>query len=427
MTTSNEQQPFFSPDEIDPNFQAEDFGLSWEEIGPNIQAEVKERKRRRFLWWWLGTGTAVFAILLILFIALADRAASITAFPIPQRVAGSAQQSVQSPSITQTEVTDPATVGSIVPTMITTNSSPTESSQATKGQFFQDVTQDIDPGSVASVPSPVNTVQSLITPRRERSSVEQLPSVPIPFLATFEMAVDLPDPTAAVGAAMPTEKSPVNWLLELNGGISNPSAAPFTGTNPQVQDIPLMGYDRGLQVGKMLGSNWSIHASVNRQTLRWRSNADYSQDVQIYQPNTIDTIFITWPSGQETYAYTDSVAGIRQFQFQQYNQQDSWQLGLLVGYQRDFGRWAVGLQLGPQIQLAADYSGQQLTAENTLVELAPPSTTELMDRLALRQQIDLAYRLGSHYDLGVRLGYQLSFRDAGVNVPYTQVLLRRSF
>ena len=56
-------------------------GLSWEQMGPKIRAELQPKKRRRLLFWWLPVGLCI--ILAIGYFSLFGSTAGLGYFPVP--------------------------------------------------------------------------------------------------------------------------------------------------------------------------------------------------------------------------------------------------------------------------------------------------------------------------------------------------------
>ncbi|MEM1215678.1 MAG: hypothetical protein AAGJ82_08340, partial [Bacteroidota bacterium] len=405
MTTDNHPSSDFSPGEIDADFDAAAFDLTWESVGPGIRQAVQEKRRRRRSGFYLLLGTTVVTLLLVVTRHLG--VTELGAFPVGvvDRVSAdevtkevlfnSEDECIQrAEKIAKGEHHSPLSTGkgAILPSLGATAATRTTEAG---GNFV--ITSAL-PTPIPSVLPRVSSSTEGLLSTDQLSSFEAVrgtekrsdPLKTIPQLSTLAPGPVSPaetDTARNVSVLPPTEGAA--WFVSVAMGAAYTSQVPATSTTGT--DKPLIGTINELRIGRDLSRRWSVVLTGTRQTQRWRNNATLNLLSQVYQPGTIDTIFRILPTGDEIYLYTDSVASVQQVKFQHFNEAVTWQVGTLVGFRMIKQRWRVSWWSGPQLRLSTRRSGQQLSANGIPEGLPLAPEYRVQQAVAWRNELTLDY------------------------------------
>jgi len=365
--------------------------LGWDHMGPRIQNVLNQKKRRRALfWWWLHGGLLLVLILTTVGERGSDNTlkikpvvpiASQSYEAIPEGIDKEANPllDVLSNPITREWPTAASTVNSHNPRWTSTP---------------------ILPGLSPKILSPPVQVQrfawgpGLFIPAR----TEGLPAPDYPWLP---LAVQNPKPENHSGT----------WLISLAGGL-NTLSENNPNTFPSSMETPLIGWETSLRVQHVRPSGWTWHLGVAYQDLKYRSNWEGTTNVQLYRPNTVDTIFINAATGAETYTYRDSIPGTRSRRFQQHNSHQSLSVHLLGGYSWTLNRLGVQVQGGPDVQLWRRVEGKSVLGPDDIRDLNTIYHTN--PSLAIRLETQLNYEFAESWQLLLRGGWSKSVTDWSV-------------
>jgi hypothetical protein len=370
--------------------------LSWEQMGPGIRATLNRKKRRRLIIWWLAAGLSAGPLLL--FGPLQSEETVLSHFRIDAAGAADTATGSQAPH-QATAGTDAATMtvppAPAAPREKQRPSSPTPATPAAR------LTNEL-PEQVASLDR--EQVPAAVTP-----STPLRPTDPLATHAPQPIAGTPPLPVAPVaGTADQQEK----WHLELGAGFNRYGAR---GTDTTYHGQPLNGIEASLLLDRRLGeSPYFLRTGLIFQQLTERTDWEEALPIQIYQPNTPDTIFRNTFTGAEEIVYTDSVAGIRRINIRQHNHLQTFTLPLLISRQWERTRWPLALQAG------IDLNWSRWRAGNTIgrnAQLVPASRTGTFST-ALR----LEGQVYSPTIAGARLFLRLSYRRFLRELPDTRAI-----
>ncbi len=161
-----------------------------------------------------------------------------------------------------------------------------------------------------------------------------------------------------------------NLALSLTGGtVFTYVDAPGSLT----EFTPQAGYFADLRLTKYFQNNLSITGGVAYRQLVYRENLDEERAVRLFRPGTIDTVFVGELTGNETYAFTDTIPGRRETRFQYHNRRNIVTLPLLIGWQtgpeNSASDWNLRLRAGLEFTFWEQSSGRTINRNGRIVDL----------------------------------------------------------
>jgi len=355
--------------------------LAWNQMGPQIQARLERKRRRRALiWWWLQSGL----VLLMLLVCIGER---------------------KHRNISETRVLPPI------------------------ASLWFEAVPNADHSTFSFVPKPLPIESNLSSMKTIAASPKNWPGWnPTPLLPGLSPKIqwttipysrlefgatpllpsrnDLlglpPYPWSPIGlrAPKPNETSG-DWYISMGGGL-NVFSENNPGQFPESTETPLPGWETNLRLQHRRPVGWTWQVGLAYRELRYRSNWEGTSNVQLYRPNTIDTVFINARTGDRTFTYRDSIPGTRTRIFQQYNSHRNLSLMLLGGYTWSNERVGVQIQTGPEVQLWRQASGKTVVAPNDIRDL----------NTIYHQEPILALRLETQFNYGFNDRWQILLRSA---------------
>lgn len=279
--------------------------LSWEEMSmPLLQGlaqEKKRRRRRRFFAWFLPSFVCFIGVSLFLL------------WPKNPETISTHEN---------TEITSTLPEGSL------TSIQPDSSSQSisTKPNPNTEIHSDAIP-SLSNAPralpsAPAVKKQAAVTP-----STEQRPesgtglSQNLTFLSAPPVSLipEIPKPLPSDYALFLPQKLPLSprpqSAILFYGGVNRFSSSflPFEEGDiiSQTQRPDRMGFQTGVAVQHPLSPTLFLTTGLELERLRYEVGLEREENVRLFRPGTIDTLFINSRTGDSTFVFTDSIPGIR--------------------------------------------------------------------------------------------------------------------
>ncbi|MEM6804735.1 MAG: hypothetical protein AAF696_25280, partial [Bacteroidota bacterium] len=103
--------------------------------------------------------------------------------------------------------------------------------------------------------------------------------------------------------------------------------------------------------------------------LRFKSFFSLIEGVNLYRPNTVDTIFTSTLTGRQRIVYRDSLPGIRSRDFQHFNRHQILGIPLLLGYERRIGAGELAIQSGLEVLVLKQHRGRSLVESGEILDL----------------------------------------------------------
>jgi len=226
----------------------------------------------------------------------------------------------------------------------------------------------------------------------------------------------LEHPTVALPVS-PDQPAAAGWLsVQLWSHITN-----FEGQYTHaVDDVGL-----GIEVlgSKAIADRLFLSSGVAYDRYRFRSQFEQSQDVLLYAPMTVDTIFFL--DGEEVgNTTTDSIAGISTRSFRHHNSYSYLTIPVQLSYQYSVGRWQVMPVVGGSVAVLRSGSGRLADSNFAVSPVADPRGS----RWAYFGQLGLGYSLTDRLDVLVNVRYgNMSFDESRMGVFSSGLQLRGRF
>ncbi len=357
--------------------------LSWEQMGPKIRAELQPKKRRRlFFWWWLPVSISVMAA--VGYFSLFDGRAELGYFPLPGHLVG--ENSAVAKSVTdipeETPVAkeaeaalptgDPKPKGDAIvpvasPELTGINASDLYNSQ-TASTLIDPVNEPKD-SQVASAGETLNNKVGL-------DLLNQIEALARKAVVSLDSTTPYPEVPEVQAVRRP-------WIVEAGMGFA-------FNLNPDVYDMklpgtsidPVTGLTASFRIGYALPQRpYTLWAGIEMEELVQRERLQETLPIQIYQPNTVDTIFRNIITGEEFTSTTDSIPGIRRVNIQQHSTFRSWSVPILLGRTWSVAGWQFEGKAGVDFNLSSWHSGGYLTEGYELVNASTQYQTGWAVRL----------------------------------------------
>ncbi|MEL7120425.1 MAG: hypothetical protein AAFO07_13325 [Bacteroidota bacterium] len=146
--------------------------------------------------------------------------------------------------------------------------------------------------------------------------------------------------------------------------------------------------------------------------MSYRFDRTIEEGIQLYRPNTVDTIFVNRTTGDSTFVFRDSINGIRTTIARFYNNHQSFNLPLLLGYSFDQNKLGFEVFTGPNLKLLRTTSGLTATNNPEFIQLERTDEvykTGLTLDWTLEGQIN--YRLSDRFSLNLNGGLEKSLSN----------------
>lgn len=385
--------------------------LSWEQMGPKIRAELEPKKQRRLLWWWLPIGLSA-TLLAIGYFSLFGGTTELGYFPVPGQSVGEntavAETAMEVPEeINGAKETDFAfspdgPKAKDGPSVLVPSSNPTERIASA-------------PSSSKAAPTPTHPLNEFKESQTVSADEAQGKLVGLDLLNQIEVLS--PQTVASLNPTNPYPEVPEirnisrPWIVEVGVGSAvnlNPDvySAKLTGTTID----PLTGLAASLRIGYSLPQRpYTLWAGIEMEELVQRERLQEAFPIQLYQPNTVDTIFRNTITGEVFTTTTDSVPGIRRVNIQQLSTFRSWSVPLLLGRSWSAAGWRLEGKAGVDVNLSSWYSGGYLTEGYELVD----ASTQYQAGWAVRLEGQVLLPPARFGRLFVRGGYRRSMTQPG--------------
>ena len=346
-------------------------GLSWEQMGPKIRAELKPQKRRWLVWWWLPIGLSV--ILGVAYLNSLMGTPDLSFFPIPGLPAGQnttavVKVQVRSGDQIKEEERGNATgafdqnakQSSVVEPSVTAKQSALESpSQGKVAIAIKDIPSVITEGNAWVFSDTVvqnqealgllDEIVSMVPGQVESQDTSGEDRITLDLLSSNSSA----------------------WIIEAAAGVTySLSPDSYSARLPNTVIDPLNGVTTRFRVGYRLKQGaCTIWSGVEMEELVQRERLQEVLPIQVFQPNTVDTIFRNTITGEVFTTTTDSVPGIRSVNIQQHSTFRSWAVPVLIGKSWSAGGWQLEGKAGLDFNLSSWSSGGYLTDGYQLTEV----------------------------------------------------------
>ncbi|HKK79254.1 MAG TPA: hypothetical protein VJ933_06475 [Phaeodactylibacter sp.] len=392
-------------------------GLSWEQMGPKIRAELQPKTRRRLLfWWWLPVGLSV--ILSTGYLSLFGDTTALGHFPVP------GQLLAKNPAVAETATEMPEEI----PVAKQTGTSPnTDYPKAKDGTMIPVASpklteiKAIEPSKsrAASIPSaPSNDIKDRDSGVASTEKIRNNLSEP-ELLSQIEVlppqAVISLDSTTPHLEVQKTQAVRHPWIVEAGMGVAfhlNPDVYGMKLPNTTID--PLSGLAASLRIGYALPQGpYTLWVGIDLEELVQRERLQEAFPIQLYQPNTVDTIFRNTITGETFSTTTDSIPGIRRVNIQQHSTFRSWSVPVLLGRTWSAGGWQLEGRAGIDLNLSSWQSGGYLTEGYELVK----ANTQYQAGWAVRLEGQLLLPPVRSGRLFIRGGYRRSLSHQQGLVP----------
>jgi hypothetical protein len=343
--------------------------LSWEQMGPKIRAELQPKKRRRLLFlWWLPVGLS--AMLAIGYFSLFGGTTELGYFPVPGQSVGTtpaiagttAEEPEEVPVAKEMEATAPTGIpkaksGINVP-VASPNPTAIKASVPTKPQAASTpsgLSNEVEDGKAVSASETLNNLIKLDL----LNQIEVLSPQAVVSLNTTKVFPEVPV----------VESVHRPWIVEAAmGSVFNLNPDLYGTKLPNTTIDPLTGLAASLRIGYSLPQRpYTLWAGIEMEELVQRERLQEAFSIQVFQPNTIDTIFRNTITGEVFTTTTDSVPGIRRVNIQQHSTFRSWSIPVLIGRTWSAGGWQLEGKAGVDFNLSSWRSGGYLTEGYELV------------------------------------------------------------
>lgn len=351
--------------------QAKDIpaGLSWGQMGPGIRAGLKPKRRRRRFWWWLPVGLSV-ALAIVGYFSFFGERARLGYFPVPGESVGGNSAVAEIETEMPEEVWAAKGTKGAVPQM--------DHPKAKSGKNILVALRN----STAIKTSVSSKSKATSTPVASSNDFQDGKAVSAGEALNNKVRVDLlnqiealaPGPVVSLDSTTPypevqkmqAVRDP--WIVEAGMGLAfnlNPDI--YSAKLPNTTIDPLSGLAASLRIGYALPQRpYTLWGGIEMEELVQRERLQEAFPIQLYQPNTVDTIFRNTITGEEFTSTTDSIPGIRQVNIQQHSTFRSWSIPVLIGRAWAAAGWQLEGKAGFDFNLSSWRSGGYLTEGYTV-------------------------------------------------------------
>ncbi|TXB68833.1 hypothetical protein [Phaeodactylibacter luteus] len=350
--------------------QAKDIpaGLSWGQMGPGIRAGLKPKRRRRRFWWWLPVGLSV-ALAIVGYFSFFGERARLGYFPVPGQPVGTTPAIAKTATEMPEEIKGANKAGIAIspdgpkakggPNGLVASSNPAERKASV-------------PSTSKAASTPTNPLNELKESQAVSADKAQDKLVGLDLLNQIEALA--PGPVVSLDSTTPypevqkmqAVRDP--WIVEAGIGLAfNLSPDIYSAKLPNTTIDPLSGLAASLRIGYALPQRpYTLWGGIEMEELVQRERLQEAFPIQLYQPNTVDTIFRNTITGEEFTSTTDSIPGIRQVNIQQHSTFRSWSIPVLIGRAWAAAGWQLEGKAGFDFNLSSWRSGGYLTEGYTV-------------------------------------------------------------
>ena len=201
------------------------------------------------------------------------------------------------------------------------------------------------------------------------------------------------------------------WSISLSGGINffnpNYTSTPI-GADPTSFEEELIGGSASLRINRSLASGLTLSSGIEMDRLRYLFKLDETYQVNLYRPDTPDTLFINRSRGDTSFIFTDTIPGTRSILARQYSSHIRIAIPLLLGYQVQSPKWTHTLRAGPQFQFYRNTKGFTILEEESLINIREQRTKDFGISLGIQAEYESAYEIASDWMILTQVGMQKS-------------------
>ncbi len=386
-------------------------GLSWEQMGPNIRAGLEQKKRRRLLfWWWLPVG--LLAMLTIGYFSLFGGTTELGYFPVPGQSVGGNSAIAETAAEVPEEMPVAKDMGTLSPMNNPKVKADTNIPVASPGRTEIKATEPSKSQAASTTSGPSNEIKDSGVASTEKirnnlsepELLSQIEVLPPQAVISLDSTTPYPEVRKIQAARHP-------WIVEAGMGVTfnlNPDI--YSAKLPNTTIDPLSGLAASLRIGYALPQRpYILWAGIEMEELVQRERLQEAFPIQLYQPNTVDTIFRNTITGEEFTSTTDSIPGIRRVNIQQHSTFRSWSIPVLLGRTWSAAGWQLEGKAGVDFNLSSWHSGGYLVEGYELVD----ANTQYQTGWAVRLEGQLLLPPVRFGRLFVRCGYRRSMTQPG--------------
>ena len=390
--------------------------LSWEQMSAGILDGVAQRRRKRrfIIWWWFGGA----ASLLLLGYILRQPTIIISALPIPMEYSDLTNS--MGTNIAPKKIEDSSTVIKDLNSSFYNNTRESHLKSRTSqidtnnevkiagvlAKEFDKLSIELLPklksNFLTSIPTSITTSEE--SNFMEEINISELPNLDFAFLTRVGELLLFPKSVTRVNTMLS------KWQLELSAGMTNHQPN-YQSTNSENQtpsnfELSLTSWQANLRVKRSISKKWHLSTGLQYQSLRYRSSYFSREEVNLYRPNTIDTIFSSSITDEKIFSYRDSIPGIITRNFQHYNEYRQLQIPILIGYGFYSNRLGITLQGGANFGIYQFHKGRTLVDPNEIIELSDQTLYKNVLNVSLILEGQLNYQLSTKSYIFTNVGYQ---------------------
>ncbi len=406
--------------------------LAWDKMGQAILEGVKKRKkRRRLLIWWWSTGIALIGFSLFGW-WFSNPSTSIlptnsppiefqkgaTHFKKENKIAKETTKSKIAPSFRQEKT---GTQTKDVVNSLNSTSKRKETSIQSNSSLVAQV------NAIPIIPAPIQLQSKQKTQFKEQLSIEINNGKPRPITTIERLPILsslLPyEPLDTTIPANPIIKKIVTtkWQVELGGGFNWWTEGWKAQGNIDPINTPQLGWQLNARINRDLTKFLSIKLGLQFQNLRYKSAFEHTSEVAVYQPNTADAIFINSLTGAQRITYRDSIPGLQNRKFQNFNQHKTIQLPILAGFRFGQKRWKYAVHTGVSLQFFQQSSGRIALAKGSVIDLPNKNIYPTTFKISYLVEAQLAYQVTNKLSIFNRWSMERSLTDwLSVNSNFQQ-------
>lgn len=382
--------------------------LKWEHMAPDIYAGLKtEKERRRRL---LLQKNFVRGILLLLLLigpcTMTKQILNISSFPIYQ-----AAQIIEKPlaeNIIEKEGTPKNTVVKEQPFF-------------KKSVLSHPNKKKIETVLVLTAPqklaaeTPTDDDLHITSGIQKRDAVASFEALPFLFSTSkiLEREKELRIKTTSNNLIRQTPGVKVSkWSIGLYGGVSR-FRSNYSGAEATFGDLEnnLTGFNTGIRVQRHLKGKYSITLGLEYERLRYRFNRNSEDQVKLFRPQTVDTIFIGSITGDTTFVYKDYVDGKRITEVQQFNYHTSVNLPILLSYRLVGHKLGFNINAGMNLRYLQQSTGITATANSTLFDIEEETIYKRSVLIGGLMEAQIEYHLFNRMAITGNFGLEKSFSN----------------
>ncbi|MEO1514573.1 MAG: hypothetical protein AAFV95_06160 [Bacteroidota bacterium] len=405
------------------NSESDQPDLSWEAMGPKINAQLKQEEDRPKWGFFWRTGIVVALLLGVLlgWYWMAPSGsnemttpADVTALSSDNNGRGLQEERTSSsvyPTVSEAEKKNASTSQRTTAASASTSGEKAAMAQqkiqtkknksmlkgapsTAQNSFFSDESTD-DPIALDQQVEHSSANQQVSTNRPINFQSPQVPMRPFTAMAgPAEHA--LPSTPSAPTSLIRSKQS--TWQIDVGAGLlqSNIQDA-FSLANAE------LGHAIHLQLSHRFHNRWFVSSGLQLNRHRFVSENSSQDTVPFYQPSTITTVFVS-NNNVEGYAYTDTISAVRLRQFQHHNSVDVYRIPILLGHQWQKGRWSATATAGTHFNIVNVGRGRVIDQAYQISEVKSGLS---INSLGLQGQLNIGYQLTNQLLVSGRIGYSM--------------------